>query len=667
MAGMDRRVSQKPENMTQALRKLASFCKKEAAVIVLALILAAVGTVLTIMGPDQISKITDYIYDGITGDITTEAIAEDVKKQLMSGEINIMEVLPEGTDLSEINLSELDFTDEDSELSQAIMENIRLSDEFADKYQNHGIDMDGITEVAVFLLAIYLISAICTFLQHYIMATVTQKISRRMRGDISRKINRLPLKYFSGHSFGDVLSRVTNDVDLIGQALSNSAAAIVSALAQFIGCLIMMYVTNWVMATTTVATTVIGVVLMSFIMKGSQKYFKARQESLGKLNGYIEEMYSGHDVIRISNAEKNVKHTFSGLNEEVKNANFKSQFLSGLMQPLMNFVGNLGYVAVCIVGAMLTINGDITFGVITAFLIYVRLFEQPLKQIAQGMTQLQSAAAATERVFEFLEEEELEEESDKTDILTSVSGDVEFRHVRFAYPNASEKEIIHDFSVHVKPGQKVAIVGPTGAGKTTLVNLLMRFFEVTGGDILIDGISTRSLKRENVHEQFGMVLQDTWLFEGTVRENLIYNKKNVTEETMVNACKACGIHRFIKALPEGYDTVLNDNTSISAGQKQLFTIARAMIQNSPMLILDEATSSVDTRTEILTQKAMDRLTEKRTSFVIAHRLSTIKNADLILVLRDGDIVEQGNHEELLEKGGFYAELYMSQFEQKESA
>lgn len=662
MARMDHRASQKPKNMTQAFRDLASYCKKEAAIITLALILAAIGTVLTIIGPDQISKITDYIYDGLTGDITTEAIAEDVQKQLVNGEINIMEILPEGTDPSDIDLNDLDLTDKDSELSQSIMENVRLSDEFADKYQNRGIDMDGITEVAVFLLTIYVISALCTFLQHYIMATVTQKISRRMRGDISRKINRLPLKYFSGHSFGDVLSRVTNDVDLIGQALSNSAAAIVSALAQFIGCLIMMYVTNWVMATTTVVTTVIGVVLMSFIMKGSQKYFKARQESLGRLNGYIEEMYSGHDVIRISNAEQNVKHTFSRLNEEVKNANFKSQFLSGLMQPLMNFVGNLGYVAVCIVGAMLTINGDITFGVITAFLIYVRLFEQPLKQIAQGMTQLQSAAAATERVFEFLEEEELEEESDKTDILRSVSGEVEFRHVRFAYPNTPEKEIIHDFSVHVKPGQKVAIVGPTGAGKTTLVNLLMRFFEVTGGDILIDGVSTRDLPRENVHEQFGMVLQDTWLFEGTVRENLIYNNKDVTEETMVNACKACGVHRFIKALPEGYDTVLNDNTSISAGQKQLFTIARAMIQNSPMLILDEATSSVDTRTEILTQKAMDRLTEKRTSFVIAHRLSTIKNADMILVLRDGDIVEQGNHQELLEKGGFYSELYMSQFE-----
>lgn len=667
MARMDNRISQKPQNMTQALKKLALFCKKEAAIIVLALILAAIGTVLTIMGPDQISKITDYIYDGITGDITTEAIAEDVKKQLLNNEINIMDILPEGTDISSVNLNELDLTDKESELSQSIMENVRLSDAFADKYQNHGIDMDGIAEVAVFLLTIYLISALCTFLQHYIMATVTQKISKRMRGDISKKINRLPLKYFSGNSFGDVLSRVTNDVDLIGQALSNSAAAIVSALAQFIGCLIMMYATNWIMATTTVVTTFIGVFLMSFIMKRSQKYFKARQESLGKLNGYIEEMYSGHDVIRISNAEKNIKHTFSGLNKDVKNANFKSQFLSGLMQPLMNFVGNLGYVAVCIVGALLTINGNITFGVITAFLIYVRLFEQPLKQIAQGMTQIQSAAAATERVFEFLEEEELEDESDKSAVLTSVAGEVEFNHVQFAYPNMPEKEIIHNFSVHVKPGQKVAIVGPTGAGKTTLVNLLMRFFEVTGGDILIDGVSIHDLPRQNVHEQFGMVLQDTWLFEGTVRENLIYNNKNVSEETMINACKACGIHHFIKALPDGYDTILNDNTSISAGQKQLFTIARAMIQNSPMLILDEATSSVDTRTETLTQRAMDKLTEKRTSFVIAHRLSTIKNADLILVLRDGDIVEQGNHEELLKKGGFYSELYMSQFEQKESA
>lgn len=587
---------QKPKNMKSAFSKLIAYCRKELPIILVALVLAAFGAVLTIMGPDQISKITDYIYDGLA---------------------------------SEIN-------------------------------------MEGIQKVAMLLLCIYLVSALCSFAQHFIMATVTQIISKRMRGDIDEKINRLPLKYFSSNSYGDVLSRVTNDVDTIGQALSNSAASIVSATAQFLGCLIMMFVTNWIMAATTVVTTMIGLFLMVFIMKHSQRYFAQRQKSLGKLNGFIEEMYSGHDVIRISNAEQSVEDRFAVLNADVKEANLKSQFLSGLMQPLMNFIGNLGYVAVCIVGAMLTINGQITFGVITAFLIYVRLFEQPLKQISQGMTNMQSAAAAAERVFDFMDEEELEDESDKTVRIENVEGEVEFRHVKFAYPSNPDREIIHDFSIHVKPGQKVAIVGPTGAGKTTLVNLLMRFFEPIGGDIFIDGINTKDIPKENVHSQFGMVLQDTWLFEGTVRENLLFNNDNVPENVMIDACKACGIHSFIKALPKGYDTVLNDNTTISAGQKQLFTIARAMIQNSPMLILDEATSSVDTRTEILTQQAMDQLTEKRTSFVIAHRLSTIKNADMILVMRHGDIVEQGSHEELLEQNEFYAELYQSQFEKSEA-
>lgn len=667
MPRMNHHAVQKPQNMKQAMQKLIAYCKRELAIIIVALTMAVVGTVLTIIGPDQISKITDYIYNGITGTLSSKTIAAEVKEQLQSGNISWMDILPEGTDPASVDWEHLDLTDLSSPLSKAIMDNIRLRPEFIQQYQNQGIDIDGITRVAMLLLTIYLVSAVCTFVQHFIMATITQRISKRMRRDINHKINRLPLKYFSGNSFGDVLSRVTNDVDLIGQAVSNSAAAIVSSVAQFVGCLIMMFATNWIMTVTTVGTTILGIFVMAFIMKHSQKYFKARQFSLGNLNGYIEEMYTGHDVIRTSGAENSVKAHFNGLNQAVKDANFKSQFISGLMQPLMIFVGNLGYVAVCIVGAMLTLSGNITFGVITAFLIYVRLFEQPMRQIAQGMTQLQSAAAATERVFEFLEEEELEDESHKTKSLENVTGEVEFRHVRFAYPNAPEKEVIHDFSVHVKPGQKVAIVGPTGAGKTTLVNLLMRFFEVAGGDILIDGVSISKLRREEVHRQFGMVLQDTWLFEGSVRENLLYNNENVSDEVMIDACKACGIHNFIKALPKGYDTVLSDNTAISAGQKQLFTIARAMIQNSPMLILDEATSSVDTRTEVLTQKAMDQLTSRRTSFVIAHRLSTIKNADVILVLRDGDIVEQGKHDELLAKGGFYAELYMSQFEQAESA
>lgn len=661
--GMHKKV-QKPKNLKTALRNLLSYCKKEVGIILFALVMAALGAVLTIAGPNQISKITDYIYDGIAGGITEEAVVRDIRKQIQSGQIDVMEYLPEGTDPSRISMEDLNLSDTDSELAASIVENIRMSDEFQETYKDQGIDMQGISRVAIFLLILYLISALCSFSQHFIMGTVTQKISRRMRKDIDEKINRLPLKYFSMNSFGDVLSRVTNDVDTIGQTLSNSLASIVSAAAQFIGCLVMMFTTNWIMGTTTVLTTIIGLILMVFIMKHSQRYFVDRQRSLGELNGYIEEMYAGHDVIRISGAEKGVKERFAKLNEDVKNANYKSQFLSGLMQPLMNFVGNLGYVAVCIVGALLVLHGDITFGVITAFLIYVRLFEQPLKQISQGMTNIQSAAAASERVFEFLDEEELEDESGKTADIPDVRGEVEFSHVKFAYPSAPEKEIIHDFSVHVKPGQKVAIVGPTGAGKTTLVNLLMRFFEITGGTIRIDGMDIRTIARETVHRQFGMVLQDTWLFEGTVRENLLYNNKNVSEKTMTDACKACGIHSFIKALPQGYDTVLTDNTTISAGQKQLMTIARAMIQNSPMLILDEATSSVDTRTELLTQKAMDQLTQKRTSFVIAHRLSTIKNADIILVMRDGDIVEQGNHEELLAQGGFYAELYTSQFEQQ---
>ena len=648
--------------MKQALGKLAIYCKKEFAVIIIALVLAVVGTVLTIIGPNQISKITDYMYDGLTGGISTEEIAEDIQKQITTGQLNILEFLPEGVDPGTVDLESLDLTNEDDPLAAAILENVRLSNEFAEAHKDGGIDMDGILSVCILLLTIYLISAICNFLQHFIMATITQKVSRRMRTDISKKINHLPLKYFSSNSYGDVLSRVTNDVDTIGQGLSNSAASIVSASAQFVGCLIMMFWNDWIMAITTIITTFFGIIFMAFIMKHSQRYFKQRQKSLGKLNGYIEEMYSGHDVIRISNAEKNVKSRFNELNLAVKDANFKSQFLSGLMQPIMNFVGNLGYVAVCIVGAILVINGNITFGVITAFLIYVRLFEQPLKQIAQGMTNMQSTAAATERVFEFLEEEELKNEDNIVRTKEDVDGVVDFENVHFAYPDTPDKEVIHGFSAHIKSGQKVAIVGPTGAGKTTLVNLLMRFFETTGGDIKIDGVSIKELRRENVHSMFGMVLQETWLFEGTVRENLVYNCVNVSDETMIDACKACGIHNFIKALPQGYDTVLNDNTSISAGQKQLFTIARAMIQNSPMLILDEATSSVDTRTEVITQKAMDQLTENRTSFVIAHRLSTIKNADVILVVKDGDIIEQGNHEELLAQNGFYADLYNSQFE-----
>ncbi|MBQ9408356.1 MAG: ABC transporter ATP-binding protein [Clostridia bacterium] len=587
------RMPQKPHDLKKAMSNLMRYCRRDGIVILISLLLAAGGAVLTIIGPRQISKITDLIAEGLTS----------------------------------------------------------------------SIDLKGIARVGALLIALYSLSALFTFLQHYLMAGFNQRLSKRMRKDIAQKINVLPLSYFNFHEHGDVLSRVTNDVDTISMSLSNSLASIVSSVALFVGCLIMMIDTNWIMAGTSVLSTVFAMILMMVIIGKSQKYFVARQQSLGSLNGYIEEMYTGHDIIRISNADSKVKAHFDELNGAVRKANFMSQFLSGLMQPLMGFIGNFGYVAVCVVGASLAMNGTITFGVITAFMIYVRQFQSPVQQIAQAMTNIQSAAAAAERVFDFLDEAEMEDERGKSAASGAVSGEVEFRHVKFAYPDKPEETVIKDFSAHVQPGQKVAIVGPTGAGKTTLVNLLMRFYETTDGDILIDGVNIRDMRREAVHDLFGMVLQDTWLFEGSVRENLIYNTPNVTEEQMKNACKACGIHSFIKALPEGYDTVLSDNTAISAGQKQLMTIARAMIQNSPMLILDEATSSVDSRTELITQRAMDSLTQNRTSFVIAHRLSTIRNADIILVLRDGDIVEQGNHDELLARGGFYAELYNSQFEQ----
>ncbi|MDO5425916.1 MAG: ABC transporter ATP-binding protein [Eubacteriales bacterium] len=524
------------------------------------------------------------------------------------------------------------------------------------------IDLKAIGQTAAVLLAIYLAGALCTYVEHYIMATITLDLSKQMRKDLSRKINRVPMECFGKMSYGDILSRVTNDVSTLQQALANSLPTIVSSTAQFLGCLVMMFVTEWRMALAAVGVTLLGFVLMGVIMGRSQKYFIARQESLGKLNGYVEEIYSGHDVVRISRANRKVKGRFDELNREVYQANCMSQFLSGLMQPLMTVVGNLGYVAVCVLGAALAMDGQITFGVITAFILYVRLFTSPLGQIAQGMTQMQTAAAAGDRVFVFLKEEELSDESGKLDAPKNVRGEVEFKHVRFSYPSNPEKIIIKDFSAHIEPGQKVAIVGPTGAGKTTMVNLLMRFFEVNSGSIRIDGIPASDLKREAVHSMFGMVLQDTWIFKGTVRENLVFNQEGIGDERLKEACKACGIYHFIETLPDGLDTVLDENVSISSGQKQLLTIARAMVLNRPMLILDEATSSVDTRTELITQKAMDQLTENRTSFVIAHRLSTIKNADLILVMKDGDIIEQGSHETLLEKGGFYAELYNSQFE-----
>ena len=526
-----------------------------------------------------------------------------------------------------------------------------------------GIDLPAIAKLGIFLAVIYGLSALFGFVQHYIMAVVTLKISYRMRGELSEKINRVPQKYFNTTSQGDILSRITNDVSTLQQGLTNSLPTIISAATQFIGCLIMMFVTEWRLALISLGVTLIGLVLTVLIMSRSQKYFAARQKSLGELNGYVEEMYSGHEVVRISRAGRKVDEHFDKLNAAVYDANWRSQFLSGMMQPLMNIVGNIAYVAVCVFGSILAMNGTIDFGVIVSFILYVRLFTSPLTQIAQGMTNLQTASASAHRIFDFLESEELPDESEKTQSLSTVRGHVRFDHVRFSYPDTPDKIIIKDFSAEVQPGQKVAIVGPTGAGKTTMVNLLMRFFELNGGSISIDGVPICDMRREDVHKLFGMVLQDTWLFEGTVRENLVYNMQGITDEQLMRVCRACGLDKFVHSLPEGFDTVLSESTSISAGQKQLLTIARAMLQNAPMLILDEATSSVDTRTELLIQRAMDELTKGRTSFVIAHRLSTIKNADLILVMRDGDVIESGTHDELMQRGGFYAELYNSQFEQ----
>jgi ATP-binding cassette subfamily B multidrug efflux pump len=576
-----------------ALNDLSTYMRKSLGVVVLALVLAALSAVLTIIGPDQVGKIATIMSDGLLG----------------------------------------------------------------------GIDLAAIARVGILLAVIYGLSALFGFIQHYIMASVTLKISYRMRAELSEKINRVPQKYFNFHAQGDILSRITNDVSTLQQGLTNSLPTIISAATQFLGCLIMMFVTEWRLALVSLGITLVGLLLVVFIMSRSQKYFTARQESLGKLNGYVEEMYSGHEVVRISRAAEPVGKTFDTLNDAVYDANWRSQFLSGVMQPLMNVIGNLSYVAVCVLGSILAIQGIIDIGVIVSFILYVRLFTSPLTQIAQGMTNLQTASASAHRIFDFLGSEEMPDESEKPELPRPVRGEVDFEHVRFSYPDSPDKIIIKDFSAHVAPGQKVAIVGPTGAGKTTMVNLLMRFYEIADGCIKIDGMPSQDIRREDVHKLFGMVLQDTWLFEGTVRENLVYNLPDVTDEQLNRVCCACGLDKFVRSLPNGFDTVLSESTSISAGQKQLLTIARAMLQNAPMLILDEATSSVDTRTELLIQRAMDKLTENRTSFVIAHRLSTIKNADLILVMKDGDVIESGTHETLMQQNGFYAALYNSQFDQ----
>lgn len=580
------------KNMKKALGSLVGYCRNYIAIIIAALICAAASAVLTVTGPDYISKLTEIITDGIS------------------------------------------FTGVD-------------------------IDLGKIKRVAFTLMGIYGTSMVLSYIQSFVMNQVSCNVGRKMRSDISRKINRIPLKYFDSHNYGDTLSRVTNDVDSISQSLHMSIGALVTATATLISCIIMMFVTEWRMALTAIGASLIGFTAMGIIMGKSQRYFNARQMSLAKVNGHVEEYYAGQNIVRAYNSEEKGLLEFRSANEELRKNTFKAEMFASLMMPLMSFIGNFGYVAVCIVGAALAFNGSIDFPVVVAFMIYIRLFTSPLGQIGQGFSGLQSAAAASERVAEFLAEEELSDETEKTTVLTDVKGDVTFDHISFGYD--PDKTIIHDFSAKIKAGQKAAIVGPTGAGKTTIVNLLMRFYELNKGAIIVDGTPLSSITRENVHDIFGMVLQDTWLFEGTVRENLTYGKKGISDEKLMDICCQCGLKHFISTLPHGLDTVLNDNVTISAGQKQLLTIARAMAEDAPMLILDEATSSVDTRTEVKIQRAMDALTKGRTSFVIAHRLSTIKNADMILYMRDGDIKESGTHDELIAKGGYYAELYNSQF------
>lgn len=590
---------EKPKEFKKTWLRLIVYSKRYAPAVITALALAAIGTVMQIIGPDRLKDMANLIMKGLPS--------------LVNG-------LP----------------------------------------AMGKVDLDAVRRIAFTLVIFYAGAAVLGFAQGYIMTTVTQKISKNLRTGISEKINRLPLKYFDKVSYGDVLSRVTNDVDAIGQSMNQSIGTLVTAVTMLAGSLVMMFYNSWILALTAIFSSLFGFLFMALIMARSQKYFARQQEGLGEANGHVEEVYSGHNVVKAYNGGKEAVRVFDRINAKLYDSGWKSQFMSGLMMPVMTFIGNFGYVAVCVVGAALAMNGSISFGVIVAFMMYIRLFTQPLSQIAQAFQNLQRAAAAGERVFELFDEAEMSDESQKAKKLENVRGDVEFRHVRFGY--TEDKMVINDFSAHVKAGQKVAIVGPTGAGKTTIVNLLMRFYELNAGEILVDGTPIDQVRRENVHDQFGMVLQDTWMFEGTIKENVVYCKENVSDEQVIDACKAVGLHHFIRTLPQGYETRLDDKASLSQGQKQLVTIARAMIQNAPMLVLDEATSSVDTRTEVLIQEAMDKLTQGRTSFVIAHRLSTIKNADVILVMKDGDVIESGRHEQLLSKGGYYAELYQSQFE-----
>ena len=717
----------KPKDLVGTWKKLLGYCRRYLAVFMIAILCAAAGTVLTLIGPDKLSDMTDTITAGITPN--TEALTELTEAASENASANMQEVstaiaanlqsstpkaitangseisladqrqtlsllsgledpdaatmqdamaqLPEAVTnalYSDVTIDGQTISAADQRAAMEIMSGIDPEEsedalEAMDKLPDSvysliapSIDMDKVQRIGFILVTFYALSYLFSAIQGWITAGVTQRVSQQLRGDISRKINRLPMAFYNRTSTGDILSRVTNDVDLISQSLNQSIGNLITSVILLFGSLLMMLITNLWMTLTAILASLLGFVVMFAIMGRSQKYFARQQRHLGALNGHIEEMYTGHTVVKAYNGEAAAQQTFDEMNDKLRESGFRAQTLAGMMMPVMTFVGNLGYVAVCVVGGAMALNDRISFGVIVAFMMYVRYFTQPLSQIAQAVQSLQSAAAAGERVFEFLEAEEMPDESGKKSDVGAVQGTVDFDHVRFGYED-TDKIVIHDFSAHAKPGQKIAIVGPTGAGKTTMVNLLMRFHDIQSGEIRIDGVPTTEMTREAVREQFCMVLQDTWLFEGTLRENLIYCTENVSDEKMIAACKAVGLDHFIRTLPKGYDTVVGDQLSLSQGQKQQLTIARAMIADKPMLILDEATSSVDTRTEQQIQSAMDKLMENRTSFVIAHRLSTIRNADLILVMNHGDIVESGTHEELLAKGGFYADLYNSQFEQ----
>lgn len=595
---MARKELQKPKNFKKTMAEMISYLKPYLPLIIISLIASMIATLLQIIGPDKLKLITNEISKGLPQIIKGRPVAST-------------------------------------------------------------IDMTVVRNLSIMLLIFYLASLILNMVQSFIMADVTQKISKNFRQKISQKVNKLPFSYYDTTTIGDILSRVTNDVDTISQSLNQAIGTLLTSLVMLIGSLVMMILNSVTLTITTIISSLVGFILMAVLMKKSQSYFKAQQKNLGEINGQIEEVYTGHEVIKVYNAGSRIIEEFENTNDKLYESAWKSQFLSGLMMPIMQFSGNFSYVMVCIVGGALAIEGKISFGVIVAFMIYVRLFTQPLSQIAQGFNTLQRAAAAGERVFEFLNEKEEEKERPKN-LISKVKGEVEFKNVKFGY--SPDRTIIKDFSVKVNPGEKIAIVGPTGAGKTTIVNLLMRFYEINKGKILLDGIDTKDLTRENLRDQFCMVLQDSWVFEGTIKENITFGQENIKNDDLIDVCKKVNLDHFIRTLEDGYDTVLNDKQSLSQGQLQLLTIARAMVSKAPILILDEATSSVDTRTEKIVQEAMDKLAAGRTSFVIAHRLSTIKNADLILVMKDGDIIEKGKHQELINKNGFYADLYKAQFE-----